>query len=262
MSASPEQEEAKTAQTQYSVRAVGRTLDILDTLSRAPDGLSLAAIAKEVSMPRSSVFRYLAVLESRRYVAHDPQTGTYQIGLSFFSFASPPLRALADAARPSLEHLRDTLGETINLGVLDGTRVLYVEVIESTKAMRLSARRGDRDFIHSSSLGKAIAATLPDADVRKILDSEGMPRLTSKTLTNPNAYLRGLAEVRERGYATDLSESEEGACCVAVTLVLPRIPAAISLSSPAARFPVADLELVARQLREAATDIAGDMGVG
>src|SRR5258708_372145 len=109
----------------YSVRAVVRTLDILDTLARSPEGLALSAIAKAVSMPRSSVFGYVSVLESRRYVSWDA-TGNYALGLAFFSFASPPLRSLAATARPLLERLRDTFGETINLGVLDRTRVLYI----------------------------------------------------------------------------------------------------------------------------------------
>ena len=247
---------AAPAAAPYSVRAIERTLDILDTLGREPDGLSLAAISKMISMPRSSVFRYLAVLEARRYVSRDAKSGNYQLGLAFFSFASPLLRSLAATARPLLERLRDEYGETINLGVLDGTRVLYVEVIESMKAMRLSARRGDRDFLHSSSLGKAIGAQLADTEVRAMLDTEGMPRLTSKTIVSPDAYLRGLEEVRERGFATDMGESEEGAYCVAVPLAFPGALAAISLSSPATRFPIEDLEQLVIRLQGVAAEIA------
>ena len=242
----------------YSVRAVERTLDILDALARNPEGLSMAAMAKEVSMPRSSIFRYLSVLESRRYVTREPASGNYLLGLAFFSSASPPVRQLAETARPSLERLRDALGETINLGVLDGTRVLYVEVIESIHTMRLSARQGDRDFIHCSSLGKAIGAQLPEEQVRAILELEGMTKLTSKTLSDPDAYVQALQKVHTKGFATDMGESEDGASCVAVPLDWPgsSIKAAISLSSPAARFPAQELPAVAAQLREAAREIS------
>ena len=70
-----------------------------------------------------------------------------------------------------------------------------------------------------------------------------MPQLTSKTITDPEAYVRVLEEVRSTGYATDMGESEEGACCVAVSLGghASRIHAAISLSSPAQRFPMDDV---------------------
>lgn len=247
----------KTPPVTYAVRAAERTLDILDTLARSPDGMSLSAIAREVSMPRSSVFRYVSVLEARRYVAREPESGNYQLGLAFFSFASPSLRSLGTAARPVLERLRDTFGETINLGVLDGTRVLYIEVIESMRAVRLSARRGDRDFIHSTSLGKAIGGQLNENEVRRILELEGMPQLTSKTITDPDAYLRVLEDVRSTGFATDMGESEEGACCVAVALngPTPSIHAAISLSSPAQRFPTDDVLGIVTELREAAREI-------
>jgi IclR family transcriptional regulator, acetate operon repressor len=242
----------------YSVRAAERTLDILDTLARSPDGLPLSAIARDVSMPRSSVFRYLSVLETRRYVARDSETGNYQLGLAFFSFASPSLRSLGAAARPVLERLRDTFGETINLGVLDGTRVLYIEVIESLRAVRLSARRGDRDFIHSSSLGKAIGGQLNESELRRILELEGMPQLTSKTITDPDVFLGVLEDVRSTGFATDMGESEEGACCIAVAVngVASSIHAAISLSSPAQRFPTDDVLRIVSELRGAAREIA------
>ena len=248
----------------YSVRAIDRTLDILDTLARTPEGLSLSTIAAEVSMPRSSVFRYLSVLESRRYVSRNAHTGSYQLGAAFFSFASPPLRSLAATARPLLERLRDDFGETINLGVLDGTRVLYIEVIESVHAMRLSARRGDRDFIHSTALGKAIGAQLSDQEVRTILDLEGMPRLSSNTIIDRDVYLRVLEEVRETGFSTDMGESEEGACCLAVALQWPasNINAAISLSSPAARFPTKDLPGLAAKLQATAYDIVAAVSGG
>jgi IclR family acetate operon transcriptional repressor len=157
-----------------------------------------------------------------------------------------------------LERLRDLFGETINLGVLDGTRVLYAEVVESLRTMRLSARRGDREFIHSSSLGKMIAARLPEQEVRTILELEGMPFLTSKTIVDPDLYLRVIEDVRLNGFSTDMGESEEGACCVAVRLDWPgsNILAAISLSSPAARFPTHGLPEVAAALRATAREIA------
>jgi IclR family acetate operon transcriptional repressor len=251
-----------TASAGYSVRAVERTLDIIDVLARSPEGLSLARLAEAVGLPKSSVFRYVAVLESRRYVARDVQTGHYSLGLALFSFQTPPLGVLGARARPWLETLRDEFEETINLGVLDGSRVVYLEVMESPKAMRLSARRGDHDFIHTSALGKAIAAQLDDDDVRRILENEGLPRLTSQTITDATTYMRALNEIRRQGYATDYGEAEEGACCVATGIPLEgiAIPAAISLSSPATRFPEDEaIARVAHRLAEAARGIASSL---
>jgi IclR family acetate operon transcriptional repressor len=208
-------------------------------------------------MPRSWMFRYLSVLENRRYVIREPASGNYLLGLAFFSFASSPVRQLAVTARPWLEQLRDEFGETINLGILDGTRVLYVEVVESLHAMRLSARRGDRDFIHCTSLGKAIGAQLSEHEVGRILELEGMPTLTSRTVSNPDTYLQALQEVRKRGFATDMGESEEGASCVAVPVdwLDSSVKVAIRLSSPAGRIPD-DPKKVAMRLRQVAGEVS------
>jgi IclR family acetate operon transcriptional repressor len=246
---------ARPPDAKYVLRAAERTLDILDLLAKSPNGLSLAAIAKELGMPRSSAFRYLSVIESRHYVSRLDH-GDYRLGLAFLSFQPPMLRSLAGTALPVLERLRDEFGETMNLGVLAGTRVVYVEVIESSKSVRLSARQGDREFVHSSALGKAITATLPESDVRTILDVEGMPRLTSLTITSPNSFLQDLKAVRRLGYSTDMGESEEGACCIGVSIDAPSVRAAISLSCPASRFPARKVPGVAKALRVAAHEIS------
>jgi IclR family acetate operon transcriptional repressor len=166
------------------------------------------------------------------------------------------LVALATRARPLLEGLRDRFGETINLGVLDGRRVAYLEIVESPKAMRFAARRGDRDPIHSTALGKAIASRLSDGEVRQIIASEGMPQLTSRTITDLGEFLSELDLIRERGYALDNGENEEDGRCVALSLPGGWVHAAISLSAPAQRFSLSRVETVVEALREVAGELA------
>jgi IclR family acetate operon transcriptional repressor len=184
----------------YAVRAVERTLDVLDVIARNPDGMTAASIAEAVGMPRSTTFRYLAVLEARRYISRVDEL-RYRIGTAFLTFGQPVIDSLAATARPFLERLRDKYGETMNLGVLVGTRILYVDVLESSRAVRLSARPGDRDFIHSSALGKAIGAKLGEKEVRAILVAEGMPRLTSSTIIDAYNFVAELDKVRQHGFA-------------------------------------------------------------
>jgi len=242
----------------YGVRAVERTLDILSILARAPQGLLLGEVATKVGMPRSSVFRYLAVLESRQFVDRVGAGSAYRLGSAFLRFEEPMLSTLVAMARGPLERLRDQFGETVNLGALVGGRVVYLEVLESPRAVRLSARRGDREFIHSSALGKAVCAKLPDEDVRTLLSLEGMPQLTAATITDPDLLLKELSTVRQRGYATDMGESEEGAFCIAVSIDVATAPtqAAISYSCPITRFSEAEVPQIACSARTAADQIA------
>ncbi|MGH8946868.1 MAG: IclR family transcriptional regulator, partial [Acidimicrobiia bacterium] len=144
-----------TTESPYMVRAVLRVMDIFDVLTESPDGVSLGDVAAATGLPKSSAFRYLTTLESRNYVEKDRETGNYQVGRSLLPTRGRQLELLATRARPVMAELRDRFGETVNLGVLDGDRVSYIEILESPKSMRLAARRGDRHPIHSTALGKA-----------------------------------------------------------------------------------------------------------
>jgi IclR family acetate operon transcriptional repressor len=242
----------------YSVRAVVRVMDILDFLQDSPEGRSLVDVSDAVGLPRSSTYRYLSTLETRGYVQRHGSNGLYHFGLAFLPSRARHLEALAARARPVMEELRDRFGETINLGVLDGSRVAYLEILESNKAVRLAARRGDRDPIHSTALGKAIASRLGAEEVRAILAAEGIVRRTSKTITDEATYFAELKKVRTRGFALDLGENEQDGRCVAAPVVNSRVVAAISLSAPSGRLKVDRMEGLGRQLKAAARRIQID----
>jgi IclR family acetate operon transcriptional repressor len=239
----------------YAVRAVVRVMDILDLLQNSPDGRSLVDVSEAVGLPRSSAYRYLSTLQTRGYVQRDGGTGLYRFGLAFLPSHGRHLEVLAARARPIMEELRDRLGETINLGVLDGNRVVYLEILESNRAVRLAARRGDRDPLHSTALGKAIASRIGSDAVVAILAAEGMPKRTSKTITEGARYLAELEKVRSRGFAVDLGENEEDGRCVAVPIQNSRVLAAISLSAPGARLEADHMEHIATELMAGARRI-------
>jgi IclR family acetate operon transcriptional repressor len=250
-----------TQESNYSVRAILRVLDILEVLRGSPDGVPLRAFSQSLGLPKSSIFRYLSTLEARGYVERDPVSGHYRSGRAFLPSVTGQLETLTARARPRLEGLRDRFGETINLGMLEGRRVAYLEIVESPRAIRFAARKGDRDPIHSTALGKAIASRLTDLQVQRILAEEGMPQRTSRTITDPESFLKELAVIRERGYAVDNGENEEDGRCVAAPIRDHRLGAAISLSAPEARFSLSGVDQVADALREAAAELAGELGV-
>ncbi|MGH8959462.1 MAG: IclR family transcriptional regulator, partial [Acidimicrobiia bacterium] len=245
-------------ESSYFVRAVLRVMDVFDVLTASPGGVSLAELAKVTELPKSSAFRYLTTLESRNYVEKDPETGSYRLGRALFPTRGRQLELLAARALPMMIRLRNRFGETVNLGVLDGDRISYIEILESPKSMRLAARRGDRHPIHSTALGKAIAAALPSTVVEAILASEGMPQLTPRTITDPELYIKELEQVRDRGFALDDRENEEDGRCIATGLHAIGLPAAISISAPASRLTMEDVGLVAEALAEAAWEISRD----
>jgi IclR family transcriptional regulator, acetate operon repressor len=252
-------EQPENPGTVYSIRAVQRVCNILDLIQESPEGFSLTQVAEVTQFPKSSAYRYLATLESRRYVMRDPITGLFRIGPAFLPLQSRQLAVLADRARPYLTALRDQFEETVNLGILDGYRVSYVEIIESPHSVRLAAREGDRDQLHCTALGKAIATTLDNDRVAMILEAEGMPQRTPRTITSVTQYLDDLAGCRRQGYAIDDRENEPDGRCVAVPLSGTGMMAAISISAPSSRLAMDDVADVARALEEAARSLANDM---
>ncbi len=249
------------AEGAYSVRAVQRVCDLLDLLQAEPDGVSLIRAAEVTGVPKSSAFRYLATLEARRYVERDPRSGEFRLGLALLPMQARQLDVLIRRVRPHLARLQAEFGETANLGLLDGHLVVYLDIVESDHAMRLAARPGDRDPVHSTGLGKALLATLDDDRVRAILRAAGMKRMTDRTITSQAAFLAALQEIREVGYAVDEAENELGARCVAVALPGGSLPLAISVAGPAARFEARLVPKVAARLTQVATQLREQLAV-
>lgn len=240
----------------YPIRAVDRVCDILDALANAPTGVALSDLAAVVDLPKSSVFRYLAALEARRYVERDETEGLYRLGIAFRPQHTDAMERLTAISRPALENLRDQLGETTNLGILDGTYVVHAVVAESPHMMRLAARVGERGYIHCTALGKAIAATLPEDRVRSILTAVGMPPFTDTTITDPAGYLAELKRTTAQGYGLDEAENQAAGRCVAVAIAGLPFPAGVSVSAPVDRFPEDDVPDVVAHLQKLAASIS------
>jgi IclR family transcriptional regulator, acetate operon repressor len=232
----------------YSIRAVLRVCDILNYLQVRPGGATLQEIAEKSRLPKSSAFRYLATLQSRRYVERDTASGLFRLGIAFLSSRPQQIEILAARIHPLLAQLAADVGETVALGVLDSTQVTYVDAIESPRAVRLTARQGDRVPVHSTAVGKAISARLPDDRVRAVLRAEGMPRLTSRTITDVESFVAKLPDVRQRGYAVDDGESEVDGRSVAVPVAGTDLPVAIAVSAPQSRLPLDRMGELAHRL--------------
>lgn len=242
----------------YPIRAVERVCDILDVLQRSREGATLSDVAEVTALPKSSAYRYLSALEARRYVERDPASGLYRLGLAFRPQNTRQIDAVIAQAKPHLERLRDKVGETTNMGLLDGSQIVHTVVVESHEMLRLAARVGDRGSIHATALGKAIAAELPDDRVRAILAAQEMQRFTARTITSVDRFLDELKRVRQDGYGVDDCENQSDGRCVAVALQGLPFPCGISVSAPASRLPPDKVDAMAKQLRRVAMQLVRD----
>jgi IclR family acetate operon transcriptional repressor len=247
----------------YYIEVLGKALEILDVFARTgKPTLTLHEVSQLTRLSKNTVFRVLYTLGEHGYIVkrgHDYQLGPRAADLGH---AKTRPRDLLAAAGPRLDELRNQFGETVNLGVLDGAQIRYVDVRESRHRFRLAERVGGSDYLHCTALGKATLAFLPFDEVRRLLKQEGMLTQTPNTITTISALKAELAVVREQGYALDREESMEGAFCVAAP-ILDREGApvaAISISGPTTRFNSASTPAASRALMDAATEIRSAMG--
>jgi IclR family acetate operon transcriptional repressor len=239
------------------VQSLTRALSLLNALAESSDGLALADIAQIVGLAPSTAHRLLTTMQGQRFVRFVAAEGVWQVGVQAFIVGQSFRRArdVLAIARPAMRRLMEESGETVNLYIEEGGEAVCMGQVESRQMMRAISRPGGRVKLHCSGVGKAMLACMPDADVTRILQAHGLPRMTPRTLDTPRKLRADLAGIRERGFSIDDEEHAIGLRCVAAVIRdedgLPL--AAISLSGPLAR--IGDAALIASgQLVAAAAD--------
>jgi len=198
--------------------AVLKALDILDLLAQTKAPLPLKEIARRLEQPESSAHRLLASLTAKGYVQQRDPNGPYSLGWKVVLLAralQPELR-LTQELRPCLEDLVRQLKHTVNLGVLNGARVLYLDCLVPDQSMSLYTPPGLSVPAHATALGKCLLAHLPAGEREAAVERLDLAPSTPTTITDRAELLRALEEIRERGYAVDASEFVRGVTCVAV----------------------------------------------
>jgi DNA-binding IclR family transcriptional regulator len=218
-----------------SIRAVERALDVLMCFTNQTPELTMTQISDLIGLNKSTVHRLLATLEGKRFVERDAVTGVYKPGIrllqmAFLTMEHNDLRRLA---APFLHNLCNQFRENVNLSILDGADVVYVDAIESSQRVKLAAAPGQRLPAFCTASGKAILAFLPEENIKHILES-GMPGYTQNTLTSPELFWENIRQVRELGFAISIQEFEDGINAIAAPICNEPI-ASISIAGPAYR---------------------------
>jgi DNA-binding IclR family transcriptional regulator len=245
------------------VRSVRRAVRILEAF-REGSSHTVTGLARELALPKSSVYELVSTLASEGLLVKEDSTNRYRLGLRLVELA----RAADDdlevhqVAHPLIEKLRDELNETVQLTVLDGEEILYVDGCESARQLRTFFQFGDRAPLHCTALGKAILANLPSEQRERYLRRRALKAFTPGTLTDPAALRRELDRTAARGYSVDDMEHEEDVRCVGAPIRDRdgRTFASISVSGPAHRLkPGRDREIAGRVMA-AAEEISRALG--
>ncbi len=240
------------------VQSVGRVLDVLETVAAAGRDLSISEIAAVCGLPVPTIHRLARTLVDRGYMRQLPNR-RYALGARLVPLGEAAGAMLGAWARPVLESLVAQLGESANVAVLDRDRVMYVEQVASHHSMRIFTEVGRRVYPHSTGVGKAILSLLPDEQVRALLARTGMPAQTAHTITDPDALIAALHDIRRHGYAMDEGEQEDGVRCVAVPVQAADLYMAVSVSGPSPRMSPELVDRAIPLLVDASTRLALDL---
>jgi IclR family transcriptional regulator, acetate operon repressor len=237
----------------YPIESVGRALRLLTVVAER-GAVSVTAAADHLGVARSTAHRMLTTLLAEGFVRQDPVTKSYGAGRKMLEIGLAALRNLdvRAAARPELEALRDELGETVHVVLLEGTHILFVDSVESNRAVRVGSRTGMKMPAHCTAAGKVILAGLPPEALEEYLDA--LPAgLTPRSIEGRQAVLDEIRLVAERGWATNYEESEDGLSAVAVVIPEPSgiVRSSITVSLPAERLAPARAPEIAEAIARA-----------
>lgn len=186
----------------YAVPGLQRGLAILSLLGRGRPVVSVADIARELKIPRATCFRLVWTLARDGYLVRDRNGSEFRLGPKVLTIGFGYLHSqdFIETARPILEQLRDRIGASTHMGVLEGAEVLYL--VRAPSRQRLSSNRyvGSRLAAHCSSLGRALLFDHTSEEIAELFEGRSMAAPNENSPCTPAALARAIAEDREKGY--------------------------------------------------------------
>jgi DNA-binding IclR family transcriptional regulator len=248
---------------QYSVPALEKAMAILELLGETSGGRTATEIHSTLGLPKATTFMILNVLERHQMVQRSPDN-RYSIGIKTYELGTRYLATLdiVEVARPYLEALVDQTRLTGHLGILQGDSLIYADKVEAGGMIRFSTFAGMRADIHTSSLGKAIAAFMPAEEIGALLGQRELGAYTPNTITNLDELHAELERIREQGFALENEEGELGVRCVGAPIRdgSGAVIAAISVTGVLSQIPLERVEPLSEEVRSAAAGVARAMG--
>ena len=202
-----------------SIQVVDRVAALLGVIGQHPDPVSLKALAAETGLHPSTAHRILDALVTHGYVERAASC-QYTLGKTLLHFASRVhgrVDLLRDA-KPIMEWLRSEVGETVNLTVREGDEVVYVERAVPNRMMRVEQVIGSRAPLHVTAVGKLFLAEGGDQACREYARRSGLKRYTANTFTQVTKLWAEAQKSKQRGYALDNEEAEQGVGCIGVAV--------------------------------------------
>jgi len=246
------------------IKSIDKALDLLEFLSANEQETGITEISKNLHLGLSTVHRILFTLKSRGYVIQNRNTKKYKLGIKLFELgcAVQSTKHLVEITKPYLKQLSQSTNETANLAILEGKEVIYLDTIESPEILRTEIMAGTRTPAHCTALGKVLLAFITDGEFESLYKSdEPLSSLTSKSISSLEGLKKNLKKAKEQGYAIDREEYKIGINCIGAPIFSRsgEVISAISITGPASRFTLNEMEKVKSKLIAISKDISNQL---
>jgi len=264
----------------YAIQTVSNALRMLEVFHSETE-MGVSDLARRLDLHKNNAFRLLATLELAGYIEQAPSTELYHLGPRCLELGRAFARShtLMSEARPALEELARTAGETAHLGVLRDDEVVHLDGVLPNQLVLTGLRVGERLPAHCTALGKVLLADrIASRSSEEAVGSTGsayrvgdgagdgaaeLERFTPWTQTDPMKLQDELRVIALQGYAPDIDEYAPGLRCVAAPVrdASSRVIAALSLSGPSLRMSEEVIHgECARAVTEAANRLSQQLG--
>lgn len=220
----------------YPVRTTARSFEILEFL-RENHGAGVTEAATALDMSKGVVHNHLNTLEASEYIVKEDDE--YRLSLRFLELGEYQRNQsrLYTIGREHVEELAAETGELVNLATEEHGRCVYLHLSRGEQAVEVDIHAGCRPPLHTTALGKAILAYIPEERTKEIIDAHGMQQSTKQSIGEIDELFSELGEVRDQGVAFDREERLPGLRCVAAPIKKNsgEVAGAISVSGPMTR---------------------------
>lgn len=247
-----------------NIKSIIKAANVLNLLADAGEPMSLAQMASELNISKSTLHGIVATLVDVRFLAQDQSTGRYHLGTRLFQIGSRMSSMWNERkiAYSYIQQIAAEVGETVHMAVLDDYEVLYINKQESSSSIRIVTDIGAKLPAYCTGLGKALLSDMSKQEFQYMLRKIALKRYTDFTITDPDALWKELEMTYNRGYGEDDQEYIEGLRCVAAPILNHegKIVAALSISGPVSRMQSDKLEQCKRSLLSTCDEISVKMG--
>jgi DNA-binding IclR family transcriptional regulator len=233
------------------------TLDLLDEL-KAAGGATRQELLDRVDVTDRELGRALETLVDRELLVRSGEE--YRLGLKFLAYGGYAQRqhGFFRASQPQVAELAEATGELATVMCEEYGKGVYLGWWRGSRAINFDLHAGERTYLHTTALGKAILAELPDERVTELLGRTGLPGQTADTVTDRDALSAELATIRKRGYATADGERISGVRSVAAAVTVDGDPVgAVGIVAPTHRLSDEQFESEVPQLVLNAANVIG-----